>query len=92
MRVAQADRVTNDLVSRAIASNLSPKMIEKSYYSVKMALRTILWIQVQLSAVKEYARSIIRKISKASSWCFYILNYAVDSFGECVSYPVFGIG
>ncbi len=57
-----------------------------------MALRTILWIQAEFSAVKEHGRSVIRKISKASSWCFYMLNYAVDSFGECVSYPVFGIG
>ena len=38
------------------------------------------------------ACSIIRKMSKASSWCIYMLNYAVDSFGECVSYPVFGMG
>ena len=36
-------------------------------WSKKEALRTILWIHVQFSAIKEYGRSVMCKISKASS-------------------------
>ncbi len=35
--------------------------------NTKTALRTILWRHVQFSAIKEYGRSVMRKISKASS-------------------------
>ena len=39
------------------------QVLELSY----KALRTILWIHVQFSAIKEYGRSVMCKISKASS-------------------------
>ncbi len=57
-----------------------------------LALRTILWMRVQLSAVKEYARSGIRKISKASHWCFYKLNWLLIPSANALVILFFGIG